>query len=64
MAPATPSEVPVIRTVKGIITINRMMNGSERKMFTIVLGLPLGVLLFLCSPRQLFEQKACTRCCR
>ena len=22
------------------------------------LGLPLGVLLFLCSPRQLFEQKA------
>ena len=25
--------------------------------FTVVLGLPLGVLLFLTSPRQLFEQK-------
>ena len=25
--------------------------------FTVLLGLPLGVLLFLCSPRQLFEQK-------
>ena len=24
--------------------------------FTVLLGLPLGVLLFLCSPRQLFEQ--------
>ena len=26
--------------------------------FTILLGLPLGILLFLCSPRQLLEQKA------
>jgi len=26
-------------------------------LFTVLLGLPLGVLLFLCSPRQLFEQK-------
>ena len=25
--------------------------------FTVLLGLPLGVLLFLNSPRQLFEQK-------
>jgi len=25
--------------------------------FTILLGLPLGILLFLCSPRQLLEQK-------
>ncbi len=33
-----------------------MLGGSL--LFTIVLGLPLGVLLFLCSPRQLFEQKA------
>ena len=32
-----------------------MLGGSL--LFTIVLGLPLGVLLFLCSPRQLFEQK-------
>ncbi|NBF00710.1 methionine ABC transporter permease MetI [Pseudomonas sp. Fl5BN2] len=27
-------------------------------LFTILLGLPLGVLLFLCSPRQLLEQKS------
>ena len=33
-----------------------MLGGSL--LFTILLGLPLGVLLFLCSPRQLFEQKA------
>ena len=33
-----------------------MLGGSL--LFTIVLGLPLGVLLFLCSPRHLFEQKA------
>src|SRR5690606_31400597 len=25
--------------------------------FTVLLGLPLGVLLFLCGPRQMFEQK-------
>ncbi|MDD2053137.1 ABC transporter permease [Pseudomonas putida] len=25
--------------------------------FTVLLGLPLGILLFLCSPRQLLEQK-------
>jgi len=34
MAPATPSEVPVTMTVKGIITINRITNGTERRMFT------------------------------
>ena len=33
-----------------------MLGGSL--LFTIVLGLPLGVLRVLCSPRQLFEQKA------
>ncbi|WP_286973667.1 methionine ABC transporter permease [Pseudomonas sp.] len=33
-----------------------MLGGSL--LFTIVLGLPLGVLLFLTSPRQMFEQKA------
>lgn len=32
-----------------------MLGGSL--LFTIVLGLPLGVLLFLTSPRQMFEQK-------
>lgn len=26
-------------------------------LFTVLLGLPLGVLLFLCGPRQMFEQK-------
>lgn len=33
-----------------------MLGGSL--LFTILLGLPLGVLLFLTGPRQLFEQKA------
>jgi len=33
-----------------------MLGGSL--LFTVLLGLPLGVLLFLCSPRQLLEQKA------
>ncbi|WP_394243741.1 methionine ABC transporter permease [Halopseudomonas laoshanensis] len=32
-----------------------MLGGSI--LFTIVLGLPLGVLLFLTGPRQMFEQK-------
>jgi D-methionine transport system permease protein len=27
-------------------------------LFTVLLGLPLGVLLFLCSPRQLLEQRS------
>jgi ABC-type proline/glycine betaine transport system permease subunit len=33
-----------------------MLGGSL--LFTVLLGLPLGILLFLCSPRQLLEQKA------
>jgi len=33
-----------------------MLLGSM--LFTVLLGLPLGVLLFLTGPRQLFEQKA------
>ncbi|MBD1552956.1 methionine ABC transporter permease [Pseudomonas typographi] len=32
-----------------------MLGGSL--VFTVVLGLPLGVLLFLCGPRQLFENR-------
>jgi D-methionine transport system permease protein len=32
-----------------------MLGGSL--LFTVLLGLPLGVLLFLCGPRQLFEQR-------
>ena len=38
-----------------IDTLN-MLLGSM--LFTVLLGLPLGVLLFLTGPRQLFEQKA------
>ncbi|MBK5417211.1 methionine ABC transporter permease [Pseudomonas sp. TH31] len=34
----------------------QMLGGSL--LFTILLGLPLGVLLFLCSPRQLLENRA------
>jgi D-methionine transport system permease protein len=36
-------------------TLN-MLGGSL--LFTVLLGLPLGVLLFLTGPRQMFEQKA------
>ena len=36
-------------------TLN-MLGGAT--LFTVLLGLPLGVLLFLTGPRQLFEQKA------
>ena len=32
-----------------------MLGGSL--LFTIILGLPLGVLLFLCGPKQMFEQR-------
>jgi D-methionine transport system permease protein len=33
-----------------------MLGGSL--LFTVLLGLPLGILLFLCSPRQLLEHKS------
>jgi D-methionine transport system permease protein len=40
-----------------------MLGGSL--LFTVLLGLPLGMLLFLCSPRQLLEQKTLySPCCR
>lgn len=42
----------------GIATNDTLMMLGGSLLFTIVLGLPLGVLLFLCSPRQLLEQKA------
>ncbi|MNF88076.1 hypothetical protein D3C84_705620 [compost metagenome] len=35
MVPGTPSEVPTSSVVSGINTISKMMNGSERSMFTI-----------------------------
>jgi D-methionine transport system permease protein len=39
----------------GLDTLS-MLSGSM--LFTVLLGLPLGVLLFFTGPRQLFEQKA------
>lgn len=39
-------------------TGDTMMMLSGSLLFTIILGLPLGVLLFLCGPRQLLEHKA------
>ena len=42
-------------------TLN-MLGGSL--LFTVLLGLPLGVLLFLTGPRQLFEQRPCPAFCR
>ncbi len=39
----------------GLDTLN-MLGGAT--LFTVLLGLPLGVLLFLTGPRQMFEQRA------
>lgn len=42
----------------GIATSDTMIMLSTSLFFTVLVGLPLGVLLFLCSPKQLLEQKA------
>ena len=41
IAPATPSEVPASNTVSGIITISRMMKGTERNRLTASANPPL-----------------------
>lgn len=40
-----------------VATSDTMIMLSSSLFFTVLLGLPLGILLFLCSPRQLLEQK-------
>lgn len=40
-----------------VATSDTMVMLSSSLFFTVLLGLPLGILLFLCSPRQLLEQK-------
>lgn len=40
-----------------LATIDTMIMLFGSLFFTVLLGLPLGVLLFLCGPRQMFEQK-------
>ncbi|MGZ7458147.1 methionine ABC transporter permease [Pseudomonas sp. Ma2-10] len=40
-----------------VATSDTMIMLSSSLLFTVLLGLPLGILLFLCSPRQLLEQK-------
>jgi len=44
--PRMPSDVPVMISVNGIITISRMMNGSARSMLTIT---PTVAYSCLCS---------------
>lgn len=41
----------------GYATVETLLMLGGSLVFTVLLGLPLGVLLFLTSPRQLFEQK-------
>ena len=41
----------------GYATLETLLMLGGSLVFTVLLGLPLGVLLFLTSPRQLFEQK-------
>jgi D-methionine transport system permease protein len=41
-----------------LATIDTLIMLGGSLLFTVLLGLPLGILLFLCSPRQLLEQKA------
>lgn len=40
-----------------LATVDTLLMLGGSLLFTVLLGLPLGVLLFLCSPRQLFEQR-------
>ncbi|WP_263143721.1 methionine ABC transporter permease [Pseudomonas sp. RIT-PI-AD] len=40
-----------------LATLDTLMMLGGSLLFTVLLGLPLGVLLFLTSPRQLFEQR-------
>ena len=40
-----------------LATVDTLLMLGGSLLFTVVLGLPLGVLLFLCGPRQLFEEK-------
>lgn len=40
-----------------VATSDTMLMLSTSLFFTVLVGLPLGILLFLCSPRQLLEQK-------
>lgn len=41
----------------GWATLDTLMMLGGSMLFTVLLGLPLGVVLFLTSPRQLFERK-------
>ena len=41
----------------GLATNDTMMMLGGSLLFTVLLGLPLGVLLFFCSPRQLLENR-------
>lgn len=41
----------------GMATNDTMLMLGGSLLFTVLLGLPLGVLLFLCSPRQLLENR-------
>jgi hypothetical protein len=45
-----------------VATSDTMLMLSTSLLFTVLVGLPLGILLFLFSPRQLLEQK--TTVCR
>lgn len=47
-----------------LATVDTMIMLFGSLFFTVLLGLPLGVLLFLCGPKQMFEQRASMRCCR
>nr|WP_308812128.1 methionine ABC transporter permease [Pseudomonas japonica] len=40
-----------------LATVDTLLMLGGSLLFTVLLGLPLGVLLFLCGPRQLFEQR-------
>lgn len=42
----------------GLATLETLIMLGGSLLFTIVLGLPLGVLLFLTSPKQMFDQKS------
>ncbi len=41
----------------GLASLDTLLMLGGSLLFTVLLGLPLGVLLFLCGPRQLFDNR-------
>ena len=47
-----------------IATLDTLLMLGGSLLFTVLFGLPLGILLFLTGPGRCSSATACTRCCR